>query len=342
MKRDWKLNSNELLSVYRNRKASTLERLNSLELMYYNKGYKKPLYRVNSINFGNISEAKSLFLEKMRHDYRLIGEKLIKYILELQKMDIFNIDTDTPIYVNSMDKIAEITLELYSKFSNTFYKIAKEMIDNKQVLVVENAEIPSYMIYLNSINKSFCVIDKNDNPNTLIHEIEHGIEATLNFMVPDIYSELGSITFENLFIDELIDRKTNSAELLYAKRVLDCKNILDDLGDYFKMILYAKSNNFNMTTSKFIIMAETIMHVDKNKILEFLNDEFNNNYFQEELVYLLSYIKSLEMRNIMLNDKKKGIIRLEKTLNKPDYTFNSNEKSIDNIKHFVKEISIKK
>ena len=240
-----------------------------------------------------------------------------------------------------MNKVATITLELFSKYSIELFNLASAAIANKSILVVEDLSSRSFMTPINSIHKGFCVVDKNDSPDTLAHEIEHLNEYILGYKIPTLYDELGPITFETLFIDEMVDSKIPGAELLYFNRLRTTSNYLEDLCGYYKAILYAKKYNFNMSDSKFILMMNEIMSIEKKYIIEFLSEEYNNNTFFEELIYIISFIKSIDIRNKMLDDKKKGLKELKKCLNASDISFNE-KKYYESVKRYIKEINRKK
>ena len=65
-----------------------------------------------------------------------LGESFIRYIIELNRLNIFRCDTLEPIYKNNMNKVASITMDLYSKYSSGLYKIAKKIIDDNCVLML--------------------------------------------------------------------------------------------------------------------------------------------------------------------------------------------------------------
>ena len=341
MNKDWTLNEKELLEAFKNKETSTKEKIEIINLVRYNNGYKDGIVKKKK-TISDINAAKNIFLNKMKKDYQYLGEDFITFIIELKKSNIFKTNIEEPAYSNSTNKIVDLTLDTYSKYSKDLYKKAKQIINNKSILFVENIYNSSYMIYLSSLKKAFCVIDKFDSPYNTIHEIQHAIEANANFLGPQLYVELGPITFETLFIDELVKNKYENANLLYFNRINDDYEHLQDLNKYFNALLYAKKYNFNLTTYKFIFMFTQIMKVDKDSILEFINQEITYNYLIDELIYLMSHIKSIEIRDMILNDKKQGLIELRKNLNCYYQNYKYNEKDIDSIKKYVKEINRKK
>lgn len=341
MKRDWKLDKNELLTAYKSKNTSLEEKLCILELMHLRGGNKFELFgKPNKKYINNINLIKEIFLNMMKKDYNELGESFLKYIIELDRLNIFRCDMLEPIYKNNIDKVADITLEVYSKYSNLLYKNAKDVLDNKCVLVVENIDSKSYMTFLNCINKPICVVDKSDNPNTLIHEVEHAIEAKLRYRIPEDYDELGAITFETLFIDELVDKKIKGTEALYYDRIRESIDFHKDLVNYYMAILYAKRKNFKITNSEFIIMMTEIMNIEKKNIISYSNDLFFQDLFNQELLYFLSFIKSIEIRNMILNDKKLGLKYLRECLNGKDLSFNEKE-NFNYVKQYIKEIKKK-
>ena len=197
------------------------------------------------------------------------------------------------------------------------------------------------MVYLDCLNKAICVVDKCENSSTLIHEMQHSIEAILDLTEPKLFLELGSITFETLFIDELVNLKVLNSELLYFDRIQYDYDYLMDLEDYFNAILIAKKKNFNLTNLEFSTLLTEVMRVDENSIMNYICEELSFNELEERLIYLTSHIKSMQIRDMMLNDKKLGLKELKKCLTKDEIDFNS-ENNIHHVREFIKEINRKK
>lgn len=337
MNTEFTFDKNELYSSFKDKNTSTRDKVEIIKLIRYSNGYKDDLINNKLPSISNITMAKNMFLDRMKQDYYTIGEEIINFIIELRRDNIFKDTIEEPLYRNNMNLITDLTLEMYSSYSNKLYKIAKSIINNKSILVVENIYNPSYMTYLYSLKKCFCVIDKLDSPYVMCHEIEHSIELNLNFLTQILYAELGPITFETLFTDQLVEKKYPEAKLLYINRIRDDKNYLNNLYKYFNALLYVKKKNFNLSNIKFIEIISNIMEIDSKDVIAFVKDEIAHKNLMEQSIYLISHIKSLEIRNMILDNKDLGLKELLKSLTCLKINFDCNEKSIDCIKSFVKE-----
>ena len=179
------------------------------------------------------------------------------------------------------------------------------------------------------------VEDYKHLPLNFIHELQHGIEGINNYKTCYYYKELGSILMEILYIDKMVRNKESLAGKLYFDRISYVEAELEYLGSYLKCVKYLKLNNFNVATKDFISLLKKngLIYDDRNIVGEILPVDF-----LEMTMYLLSFFKSLEVRNIIYRNDKYGYKVLNNSLNN-SYLSNLNaKKMLSDYENYLDEI----
>ena len=336
----------KLSQMLKNNKLSKFEKFNiKCDIMTLNdlisiSENKTSLFECEiSQNVSSIKKAKEDLFNKMIDEYNYFGDKLIKFIIELNDSKVLENDfIDDMIFDNNLDELVIKTSELYSSYSNKLYKQVIKMLSKDSILEVKNADFSSFRAYINYLKKCFFVIDSTYAPFSLSHEAFHGITAIRGINYHPFYEELGSILFETLYIDKLYDEKTIDSKKMYFIRIDNCLELLDDLADYFKLLLIFKDKYFMVSDKEF---CETIrnnipMYETKQALIDYLS-YYALDTKTDDLTYIISFIKSLEIREKIKCDKRLGINSLFNTLHSNSFTINTNE-TFECTKRYIKEI----
>lgn len=281
---------------------------------------------------------KPLFLQKSKRDYNKIGNELIKFVISLSEKNIVTLDKhESYIKYVMPDEIINTTLKIYDSYLPDLSGQARFIINNKNNLINFSLEsfIESecfYICQLPFIN----VCEYQKNPYDFIHELQHGIEKTLNYNTHLYFKEVGPILLETLYIDYLVNSNDENAATLYFHRINECSYILEYLNKYFNCILELQKFNFNVDMPKFIEILK------KNKLFDSKRANIVNilceSDIYELLMYLLSFLKSLELRNVFYQNKNEGFKLLNGLLNsKENIVLNINDISL-NYENYLLEI----
>lgn len=243
-----------------------------------------------------------IYLKKM---YHYLGEALINYLIDLEEEQIFDDPQSFGYTFLSVDEMVELTLKNYEENSRFLLGTAKQIISSRptnQIQVVEDLGSSSYCHCSTLTELPFLIIDPLEKPQILNHELEHGIEFSLAINYNDVFSELGAIYFEMLFTDVLYKSKGFIFPDSYTGRIEDASYQLRYLTPFFKIMKIFAKNNFKVSDDCFKqILLENINVMD-NDIESYLRQEDVIGDIDGETIYLLSFLKAIELR-----EKTKGV-----------------------------------
>ena len=288
------------------------------------------------------SKVKDLFIDKAIYDYKTIDEKLRDLIIFLSdNMTILEYKSNNYFGKDNPDDIVALSLNIYDNMLPIFSKIARTIIDYPINLINFdlNSNIGSQCFFV--FNLPFLHIENYcKQPDNFIHELQHGVEKMLEYKTPIYYKELGPILLETLYIDALVNKNYSNASSLYFERIAEVEAFLDYLSRYFKCLRELKKYNFNVQMNKFIdiINSNNLLYGNKFTMNDLLNEDF-----KEYLMYLLSFFKSLTIRDIIYQDKKKGLEMLVNSLKsckEEIYKMNTNN-TLQSYDDYLKEIVLK-
>ena len=292
--------------------------------------------------FKDITSLKEDFMKKAKKEFSFIGEDFIKFVISIYESGVLsNINEKNLLFNNNMDEILEKTLKLYSKYSKKLFNQVSNMLDKNSIQVVSDVPFSSFHSHIFALNKEFFIIDKKDYPYILSHEAFHGIEAKNNLITNRLFWEVGAILFEILYIDEEYNNKGINANKLYYSRINDCKDILEDLYEYFCILLKLKEKNFNINNIEFFdILSQNLNIKDDNNIINYLI--YDGLYSKlEDTCYFASFLKALCIRYITLVDKKKGITELKNMLLSKKFDFDTSINSFDILSEYINSVNSK-
>lgn len=291
----------------------------------------------------SIDRLKNYILRKMARQYKLLGEDLINWILDLAESEIF-IDDFSQNMENTklpLDEIADLTIKNYEKNSIKYLRYAREIILDdtvKQIQLVDS--VGSHCHHDDITNKSYILYDIEEPTCLLSHEVQHAIERLLQYPTNILYCELGSILFELLFNDELYKAKGYLHEGDFAYRITDSVDFLDSLYDYFQIMLFFASKNFDVSTEEFLDAFLTIGEINPDLLEDYLREEIASDERVEDMNYLFSYLKAIEVREIMnLKNKKEEV--LETYLKRRNFHFSKPKDEFRLYERYVGEMKQK-
>ena len=258
---------------------------------------------------------KDLYLQKIKSDSIILEENFIDLIISIAEGHLSTDLGQEQYYLkNKPLNIVNNSLEVYKEFAPDFIKPANFIIEHPVSLInfYEQKMMGSECYFDELSGLPFIhVSEQNSFPPSFIHELQHGIGAVLNYKTHPFYNELGSILFETLYIDKMVEKPDEDSALLYQERILETEALLDYLACYFKALKEFKKYNFSISHTKFfdILLSNNVVYNDEEEIIELLElDTY------ECLCYVLSFLKGLEVREKIYHDKKFGLKLLKKLL----------------------------
>lgn len=247
----------------------------------------------------SIDELKNEILIRMKKIYDLLGSNLINYILDLEKEQIFKSSLIIDDCYLSIEEQEEFTIKNYEKHSKYFLEFAKDVFSTKpspKIQVIDELDCSSFCYFSHMLKHPFIVVDPEEDPFILNHEVQHGIEYLNNYTITHSFSELGPIFFELLFLDTLYENGISLLGNAYQSRISDANFYLKTLSEYFKIIINFSNKNFEVSNDYFINTLLEIKKLKKDNIIKYLNELITENYIEECICYLLSYLKAIELR----------------------------------------------
>lgn len=295
----------------------------------------------NDIN-SDFYSIKKQFINKAIHDYNTIGSNIMDMIIYLSNNHTYLCCSKESYSGNSTpDQIVEQSLELYETYFPDLLPIAKSIIEYPINLInfTSKQNIGSQCFYESIFKLPFIHIENSANfPPDFIHELQHGIEGIQEYRSYRYFKELGPILMETLYIDRMVKKREANASLLYFERIEEAEAFLDYLSCYFKCLKTLRKSNFNVKNGQFVeILKEArLIYNDRLIINGMLNDDFN-----EYIMYLLSFLKSLEIRNKVHQDQKYGFQCLQKSLKGKTIEYINEEKLLETYEDYLQEVILK-
>lgn len=245
----------------------------------------------------NFELIKLKVLSRLKAIHSILGNNLIEWIINLDEEKVFGYSYLSKRSIISINKQKELTLQNYKKNSLYLYEYANKMLNDKNshIQLVNNLENSSYC-YFSTITKSpFLVIDPFEFPFVLNHELEHGIEYSLNIFMHPFYDELGSVYFESLYLDLLYKEQGFLYPYEAFQRINDVNETLSKISKLLLIIKVLEKNNFNISDKEFISIFINFNLCSKENLLNFLTEEIINYGIYTDLCYLFSTLKSIEL-----------------------------------------------
>lgn len=294
-------------------------------------------------NVNNLTMTKNKFMREAINNYNILGQDMIDIIIYLaNNISCFSLNHPHKYkkYRTNMspEEIVDKTLELYGIYFEKFYGTAKSIIEYPLNLInftksgyLDSQCFESDMFKLPFIN----IKNYNSNPELFAHELQHGIEYMDNYKTELYNKEIGPILMETLFIDTLVKNKERNAATLYYNRIYEIESIFTELLSYYSCVKEFRKYNFEVSNSKFIntLYYHNLIYAKNNIILNNLDIDI-----EDDLKYLLSFFKALEIRNKVYQDKKYAFILLKKYLNYKNHTYYCEKQMLNDYEEYHEEV----
>ena len=294
-------------------------------------------------NANNLTMAKNKFMRNAINSYNDLGQDMIDLIIYLaNNISYFSLNHPHKYkkYRTNMspDEIVDKTLELYSIYFEKFYGTAKSIIEYPLNLInfTKSSHLYSQCFESDMFKLPFINIKNyNSTPEIFAHELQHGIEYMDNYKSNLYSSELGPILIETLYIDRLVKSRDRNAASLYYHRIYEMESILTELLSYYSCIKEFRKYNFEVSNSKFIniLYYHNLIYTKENIMFNDLDIDVD-----EYLNYLLSFFKSLEVRDKVYQDKKHAFTLLNKYLNYKNPMNYCEEQMLNDYEEYRKEV----
>ena len=143
----------------------------------------------------------------------------------------------------------------------------------------------------------FLIVDVNQAPCVLNHEVEHGIEFMLKVYKNNLFSELGALFLEQKFMDTYYDSNGLIYSNFYNGRLEDTSYYLSFLRDFLNMMKAFARTDFKVSDEEFKTIFLENANITDNNIDSYLLEEDVKGDIEEYLKYLLSFLKAIELRS---------------------------------------------
>ncbi len=253
----------------------------------------------NNISIELNDKIKNNALNKMKKQYKILGDNLIEYFKLLLKSNILEEKMGEDKTFVDINTQYEYTLENYKRHSNLLYQALINNMNKKDNILVESdnsLQYSSYCYYSHINDSQILVINPSDNCYNLNHELEHALENILGFNSGNYFQELGAISFEMLFLDLVynINSYINSGD--YEDRIFDMYWYLDELVRYFSLMQEFKKRDFNVSLSDFTKLIMEKMDILDDEVLSFVLEEILGDGKDASMLYLFSYLQAIKIR----------------------------------------------
>lgn len=283
-------------------------------------------------------------LYKMKKQYETLGEGLIDFIINLDYERIFEVRDYYYQTELSIDSQVKLTLENYEKHSKLYWKYADKMLSQEsipQVQLVEELGCSSYCHYSHIARLPFLIIDPSEFPSITNHETQHGIEFALGIYSDNIFRELGPIYFEMLFTDLLCESQGFLLPGDYGERISDTYFALRYLSEYFEVIKVFATTDFKVSMDKFHFTFLEKMDVPPENIQPYLVEEIISNKIDNDMCYLFSHLKAIELRDNTKEFDGDSFYILEPHITSQVFDFETQGKSFKIYESYVNEMNEK-
>jgi len=301
-------------------------------------------YNTSIKNFKSLEKLKKYVLIKAQNIYITLGKELIDWIIDLNNENPFYDIQDTKKTKISISKQVELTLKNYENNSKYLLNYAKQILSSQptsQIQIIKDLEVGSYCHYSDIAKIPLILIDTTESPNTLNHETQHAIEYFLPYKTHEFFNELGAIYFELLFLDLLFNEQGFLYNGDYGERLQEVSYEINTLAEYFELIKIFAKYNFNIETKHFINLFEKYMFVEENKLIGFLNEEIASESIEYNILYLLSSLKAIELRNKNSILKTDSINILKPHIKYPKFNFNIPDNYLKIYELYIEEMKQK-
>lgn len=291
----------------------------------------------------DIDKLKEYILIKMKKHYDILGRDFIIWILNLADSGIFEQNycgEDTTEL--STSEVVELTIKNYEKNFPKFLDFARKIILDDTIKQIHFHDGDDSYCHHDSITgESYILIDSLSATCIFNHEVEHAIEDKLMYPTSRFYFELGPIFSEMLFNEELYKKKGYLESGDVEFRIDETDYLLDELFSYFNILLFLASKNFNLSTSEFLQLFSNYMELEPCLLVEYLREEIASDSMIENMTYLFSFLKAIELRELTMNSKSDMLYVFEHYLKNKKFYFHIPKDGYNVYSRYIEEVKQK-
>lgn len=287
---------------------------------------------------------KDYILKRMIKQYKTLGDETIKYIINLYEEEIFT-ENDDLCYETTellLDYEAELIIKNYEKNSPKFLIPAKKIILDNSIKQIQSSQFASSYCHCDSITEQpYIIINPEDIPCIFNHEVEHAIEYLLGYSYNQLYGELGPIFYEMLFNEELYKKQGFLKSGDYYFRISEMYNLLDIVSSYFEILLLFKESNFDLSTEAFFQTFIDKKSINPSHLEDYLKEEIANEEILNDMCYLFSTLKAIELREQKINTPNNNNEILEPYITSKKFNFSIPKDGFKVYERYIEDMSQK-
>ena len=301
------------------------------------------LYRETDYNEIPLNILKRQVLKQMKKYYKILGPKLIDWTISLQKEGIFGYQENEEKTILTMEEQVPLTLENYNNNSKYLLYGAQSLLSTDPISQIQVVEIPDADSYCYSSDITyfpFMVVNPNEAPSSLNHELEHGIEDVIGYSHPELFRELGPMVMESLFLDVLASRQGFLYSGDFQDRFELMTNCLEDLAEYFEVMKEFAKKDFIVSMDEFKNTFFEKDIVSPMNFEEYLKDEIlDADGITKGMKYLYSFLKAIEIREKSKISKDDVLNLFDGYIYDKRFNFNPQYDSFKVYKNYVEEMN---
>ena len=293
----------------------------------------------------DIEKLKTYILRRMENQYHNLGEEIILWTMDLYCEEIFKPKGRNEKTFLTLDEQVDTTIETYSDHSKSFLKIAKLILSNdiiKQIQEVSGMKKTSYCYYDEITGLPYLILNPKEAPWITTHETQHAVEEIRKLEGHRFFSELGPIFMELLMNDTLYKNQGFLNVGDFKDRMLDTKEQLLTMFNYFDIMLSFACMNFDVPTDVFIKeFQEVCEEEDEETLIKLLREEIVPTDIEEDMSYLYSYLNAIELREQVQSTNQDCAYILEPYLKTRKFAFTPSKEKFDIYRRFNEEMTSK-
>lgn len=304
----------------------------------------KSLTSYNQSVPNDIDKLKEYILMKMKKQYDILGRDFIIWILNLADSGIFeqNYYDNSNTTELSTSEVVELTIKNYENNFPKFLDIANKIILDdsiKQIHFYDGDD--SYCHHDSITGESYILINPLSATCIFNHEVEHAIEDKLMYPTNYFYSELGPVFSEMLFNEELYKNRGYLEMGDFDFRIDEADYLLSDTYSYFHILLMLASKNFNVSTSEFLQLFSNYMELEPCLLIEYLREEIASSCMEQNMAYLFSFLKAIELRELTMNSNNDMLYIFEHYLKNKKFYFHRPMDGYNIYSRYIEEVKQK-
>ncbi len=245
----------------------------------------------------DLKKAQQQILLNMKSCYKKLGEDTINWLLQLETTDLFSGFLSSSQTTLDLTSQVLLTEKNYQRLSPILYKQIKRLLRPESARIQELSSLESSSFCHRTLvtDEPLIIINPNESPVILNHEIEHAAEILLKYRCNYYYQELGPLYMEHQFLERLYEQQGFLREYDYAHRFQNIDDYLQEANAYLRLLRKFKERDFSVSTEDFIRIISDYEMLDDKQVLPYIYEKCIGDDEQESLMYILSYLRSIEL-----------------------------------------------